>query len=93
MSKELMAWQQHYEALKRMAAGEKLSGGMDGEMVPLILFGLVESHEVTKPCKTCGTPRFDYRYERITAAGRLFMEAAEAAMLTAAIEEADHAQG
>jgi hypothetical protein len=41
----------------------------------IILSGLVQREEVQKPCKCCGTPKFDYAYFRITPAGRLFMTA------------------
>jgi hypothetical protein len=45
----------------------------------LAMSGLVERQEVQKECKTCGTPKYDYAYWRITPAGRLFMAAMERA--------------
>lgn len=40
-----------------------------------VAHGLIESCEQQKPCPTCGTPKFDYRFWRVTAAGRLLADA------------------
>lgn len=45
----------------------------------LMMAGFVERVEQTKPCKTCGTPRFDYAYFRVTGGGQLFVAAMEKA--------------
>jgi hypothetical protein len=46
-----------------------------GGITDALLSGLIESREQMKACKTCGTPRVDYRYWRVTEAGRLFLAA------------------
>jgi len=38
-------------------------------------FGLIEEAQTWKSCKTCGHQSIDWRYYRITPAGRLFMAA------------------
>lgn len=67
-------WRALADALRRMLAGERLECEADVK-VSLIAYGLLEMPEVTKPCRTCGRPSFDYRYEKVTAAGRLLVSA------------------
>ena len=48
----------------------------DDDVVTLKAYGLIEEIEQKAPCRTCGTPRVDYTYMKITPAGRLFLLAA-----------------
>jgi hypothetical protein len=49
---------------------------LDGLMkMTLQANGLIEDAVQTKACKTCGTPRPDFHYLKITPAGRCFMGA------------------
>jgi len=43
--------------------------------------GLIEEKEITKPCKNCGTPLTDYRYWKISAAGKVLLQALDAQVL------------
>jgi hypothetical protein len=40
--------------------------------IDAVLLGFIERHEVTKPCRECGTARPDYSYHKVTASGKLF---------------------
>lgn len=68
-----------YETLRDMSKNKQVATGMNSPLMTLIMHKLVENCEVKKPCRTCGTPRTDYRYYRITGAGKLFMAAFEQA--------------
>lgn len=35
--------------------------------------GLVEEHEVKKPCRSCGHPQHDYSYSKLTLAGQAYL--------------------
>jgi hypothetical protein len=63
------------EALRDFPADGQLRALDRDTMTDLILAGFIERIEVEKPCKTCGKPKFDYGYFRITGGGKLFMEA------------------
>lgn len=64
-----------YAALKQFPDdGQLQNSAIDADTrADLILIGLVERQEVQKACKTCGTPRFDYAFYRMTPAGHLFV--------------------
>jgi hypothetical protein len=49
---------------------------MDDDVHLLIACGFVEEKEQMKACRECGTPRVDFRWLRITQAGKLFLAAA-----------------
>lgn len=51
---------------------------LDGSAITLAwaeAVGLVERCEIQKPCASCGTPRIDYTFWRITAAGQACLAA------------------
>lgn len=48
---------------------------LDDNNWDLVLVGFIAEHEVTKPCRNCGQTLTDYRFFKITQAGRLFLAA------------------
>lgn len=71
---ELAEW--CYAVLSEFPSDGQLRSDAQREIAPqLIGAGYIERVEITKACKCCGTPKFDYSYFKITTGGRLFMAA------------------
>lgn len=72
-----VTWQQCADVLREMQGGRKFDKDWVGEDVAYTLIGasLISHEEQHKHCPTCGTPRLDFSYWRITAAGRMLVEA------------------
>jgi hypothetical protein len=62
-----------YPVLRDFPADGQLRSLDQNTLTDLLLAGFIERREVKKPCKTCGTERYDYAYFHITGGGRLFM--------------------
>lgn len=56
--------------LRNVAEGKPTVPGFGNPVWHLKCLGYVEERTIMKACKTCGTPQVDYRYDKITAAGR-----------------------
>lgn len=68
-------WREHAEVLREILAGKKPEELERDVVESLISHSLLSREEVKKPCPTCGTPKHDYGYWKIPAAGRLLVAA------------------
>ena len=75
-------WQQCATLIQAIMDGAKPEDQDTGLMIWAIGAGLIKTEQQSKPCKTCGTPRPDFRYWRITLAGRMLADAALARVPT-----------
>lgn len=64
-----------YDKLKSWPANGKPE--YDDNVLIAHSLGYVENVEVKKHCPSCGAPKYDYSYMKITPAGRFFMAAME----------------
>lgn len=88
--KPVVGWQASAAVVRDVLAGQRVDD-MDRDAVMIALaYGLIESREQTKPCAMCGTERFDFRYWRVTGAGRLLAQAFEEATTTASQAQTGH---
>ncbi len=68
-------WKTAAGVVKSLLDGKRVDDLDRDDVMAALAHGLIESQEQTKPCPTCGTPKFDFRFWRATVAGRMLVEA------------------
>lgn len=68
-------WRELHAAMLGIQLNEKPSQEV---RYRLIEHGLISEEKQMQNCRTCGSPRVDFHYDKITPGGRLFMGMAAA---------------
>jgi hypothetical protein len=80
-------WRECAQMLVAVAGGARPDDQPRDLMVEAIGSNLIRREEQEKPCRTCGKPRHDFSFWRITAAGRLLIAAFEDVHATAIAQQ------
>lgn len=70
-------WVECASVLAAIIGGARPEDQKQRVMTAAIAANLITSEEQEKACPSCGKPKFDFRYWRVTAAGRLLVNAFE----------------
>jgi len=71
----VVTWSALASVVSDILTGKRADDLNRDEVTMALAYGLIESREQTKPCPTCGTAKFDFRFWRVTGAGRLLVQA------------------